>query len=122
MSKLIDISVGLILFIISIILWLYTLLIAYDTPMSISKNEFIISLVTLLLFGLIYSFYIINSKRKAVSALLLITLVIWFSDMINAIQYNYQTYHTILTVVGFITTGYCIGLSIYKLITCKKIV
>lgn len=122
MNKLIDISVGIILFIISIILWLYTLLIAYDIPMNIDKKEFIISLVSLLLFGLIYSFYIINSKRKTVSALLLIPLVFWFSDMINAIQYNYQTYHTILTVIGFTTTVYCIGLSIYKLITCKKIV
>ncbi len=121
MNKLIDISVGVILFIISIILWLYTLLIAYDTPMSISKTEFIISLVSLVLFGLIYSCYIINSNRRSVSALLLITLAFWFSDMINAIQYNYQTYHIILTVIGFTTTGYCIGLSIYKLMTCKKL-
>ena len=121
MNKLIDISVGIILFIISMILWLYTLLItSYEFSMRISKKEFIILLVSLLLFALIYSLYIINSKRKAVSALLLIPLVLWFSDIINSIQYNFQTYYTILTTIGFTTIGYCVGLSIYKLITYKK--
>ncbi len=56
MSKFVDIFLGIAFFIVSIILWLYVLLISSDIPVNISKNEFIISLMSLLLFGILYSF------------------------------------------------------------------
>ena len=45
MSKLIDIYLEAVFFVVSIILWLYVLLISSDIPVNISKNEFIISII-----------------------------------------------------------------------------
>ncbi|WP_252229436.1 MULTISPECIES: hypothetical protein [unclassified Clostridium] len=122
MSKFVDISLAIAFFIASIILWLYVLLISSDIPVNISKNEFVISLMSLLLFGILYSFYIKNSKREVMGMLLLIPLGFWIPDIINAIKYNYQIYNTILSVIGFCITVYCIGVSIYKLIVYNKII
>ena len=52
MSKLIDIYLEAVFFVVSIILWLYVLLISSDIPVNISKNEFIISIISLSSFGL----------------------------------------------------------------------
>jgi len=120
MSKFWDISFGVSLFIVSIILWLYVLLISSDFSMNISKDEFIISLISLFLFGLLYSFYIKRSKIKEVGNLLLIPLLFWLSDVINAIKYNYQACNTIISVIGFVITGYCIVLSTYQLMARRK--
>ncbi len=122
MSKFVDIFLGIAFFIVSIILWLYVLLISSDIPVNISKNEFIISLMSLLLFGILYSFYIKNSKRKIIGMLLLIPLGFWITDMVNAIKYNYQIYNTILSIIGFCITVYCIGVSIYKFVVYNKII
>ena len=65
MSKLIDIYLEVIFFIVSIILWLYVLLISSDIPVQISKNEFIISIISLLLFGLFYSLCEKDQKRSS---------------------------------------------------------
>lgn len=119
MRKFIDICLGVMFFIISIILWLYLMLISSDIPVNISKNEFINSVISLLLFGVLYSFYINISKTKITVILLLIPLGIWLSSMIDAINCSYQTYHTIISTIGFTTMLYCIGLSIYKLLTNK---
>lgn len=122
MNKLIDIFLELTFFVISIILWLYGILISSDIPVSISKNEFIVLLISFILFGVLYSTYIIKCKRKEITILLLIPLVLWLFDMIYTIRYNYQTYDTILSIIGFVTTGYCTGLSIYKFKTINKVV
>ncbi|MDO5779361.1 MAG: hypothetical protein Q4Q02_02445 [Clostridium sp.] len=122
MSKLIDIYLEVIFFIVSIILWLYVLLISSDIPVQISKNEFIISIISLLLFGLFYSFYVRNTKREVVGVPLLIPLAFWLLSMVDAIKYNYQIYNTIISIIGFTITGYCIGLSIYRLLIPKHIV
>lgn len=118
MNKFIDIFLGIIFFIVSIILWLYLMLISSDIPVNISKNEFINSVISLSLFGVLYSFYINISKTK-ITVILLIPLGIWLSSMIDAINCSYQTYHTIISTIGFIIMLYCIVLSIYKLLTNK---
>lgn len=122
MSKLIDIYLEVIFFIVSIILWLYVLLISSDIPVQISKNEFIISIISLLLFGLFYSFYVRKTKREVVGVPLLIPLAFWLLSMVDAIKYNYQIYNTIISVIGFAIIAYCIGLSIYRLLTTKHTV
>lgn len=112
MSKIVDISLEVIFFVVSIMLWLYVFLISSDIPVNISKNEFIISLISLLMFGLLYNFYMRKSKREVRGVSLLISLAFWLSSMIDAIKYNYQIYHTIISIIGFSIIGYCIGLSI----------
>lgn len=49
MSKLIDIYLEAVFFVVSIILWLYVLLISSDIPVNISKNEFIISIISFII-------------------------------------------------------------------------
>lgn len=122
MSKLIDIYLEAVFFVVSIILWLYVLLISSDTPVNISKNEFIISIISLLLFGLFYRFYVRKSKREVIGVPLLIPLAFWLLSMVDAIKYNYQIYNTIISIIGFTITGYCIGLSIHRLLTKKHTV
>ncbi|WP_133015742.1 hypothetical protein [Clostridium cuniculi] len=117
MSKLIDIYLEAVFFVVSIILWLYVLLISSDIPVNISKNEFIISIISLLLFGLFYRFYVRKSKREVIGVPLLIPLAFWLLSMVDAIKYNYQIYNTIISIIGFTITGYCIGLSIHRLLT-----
>ena len=119
MSKLIDIYLESVFFVVSIILWLYVLLISSDIPVNISKNEFIISIISLLLFGLFYRFYVRKSKREVIGVPLLIPLAFWLLSMVDAIKYNYQIYNTIISIIGFTITGYCIGLSIHRLLTKK---
>ena len=114
MSKLIDIYLEAVFFVVSIILWLYVLLISSDIPVNISKNEFIISIISLLLFGLFYRFYVRKSKREVIGVPLLIPLAFWLLSMVDAIKYNYQIYNTIISIIGFTITGYCIGLSTKK--------
>lgn len=114
MNKLIDIFLEFTFFVISIILWIYSMLISSDIPVNISKNEFIVLLISFILFVVFYSIYLRKGKRKEIIILLLIPSVLWLFDMIYAIRYNYQTYDTILSIIGFVTTGYCTGLSIYK--------
>lgn len=121
MSKLIDIYLEGIFFIVSIILWLYVLLISSDIPVKISQNEFVISIISLLLFGLFYSFYVRKTKRDVVGVPLLIPLAFWLLSMVEAIKYNYQIYNTIISIIGFVITGYCVGLSIYRLLTMMKL-
>lgn len=121
MSKLIDIYLEAVFFVVSIILWLYVLLISSDIPVNISKNEFIISVTSLLLFGLFYRFYVRKSKREVVGVPLLIPLAFWLLSMVDAIKYNYQIYNTIISIIGFAITGYCVGLSIHRLLTKKHI-
>lgn len=122
MSKLIDIYLEAVFFVVSIILWLYVLLISSDIPVNISKNEFIISIISLLLFGLFYRFYVRKSKREVIGVPLLIPLAFWLSSMVDAIKYNYQIYNTIISIIGFTITGYCIGLSIHRLLTKRHTV
>lgn len=122
MSKLVDIYLEAIFFVVSIILWLYVLLISSDIPVNISKNEFIISVISLLLFGLFYSFYAIKSQREVIGVSLLIPLAFWLSSMIDAIKYNYQIYNTIISIIGFAIIGYCIGLSIHRLLSKRNTV
>ncbi|MBX9184464.1 MULTISPECIES: hypothetical protein [Clostridium] len=122
MSKLIDIYLEAVFFVVSIILWLYVLLISSDIPVNISKNEFIISIISLLLFGLFYRFYVRKSKREVIGVPLLIPLAFWLLSMVDAIKYNYQIYNTIISIIGFTITGYCIGLSIHRLLTKKHTV
>lgn len=122
MSKLIDIYLEAVFFVVSIILWLYVLLISSDIPVNISKNEFIISIISLLLFGLFYRFYVRKSKREVIGVPLLIPLAFWLLSMVDAIKYNYQIYNTIISIVGFTITGYCIGLSIHRLLTKRHTV
>ena len=121
MRKFVDISLGFAFFIISIILSLYTNLISQtNVEADMSKNEFVISVISLLLFGVLYSIYMKKSKRREIGILLLLPLSSWISDMINAIKNNYSEYTTIVSIIGFIITGYCIGFFIYKLVTDKK--
>lgn len=122
MSKLIDIYLEAVFFVVSIILWLYVLLISSDIPVNISKNEFIISIISLLLFGLFYRFYVRKSKREVIGVPLLIPLAFWLLSMVDAIKYNYQIYNTIISIIGFTITGYCIGLSIHRLVTKRHTV
>ena len=122
MSKLIDIYLEAVFFVVSIILWLYVLLISSDIPVNISKNEFIISIISLLLFGLFYRFYVRKSKREVIGVPLLIPLAFWLLSMVDAIKYNYQIYNTIISIIGFTITGYCIRLSIHRLLTKKHTV
>ena len=122
MSKLIDIYLEAVFFVVSIILWSYVLLISSDIPVNISKNEFIISIISLLLFGLFYRFYVRKSKREVIGVPLLIPLAFWLLSMVDAIKYNYQIYNTIISIIGFTITGYCIGLSIHRLLTKKHTV
>ncbi|SCJ83192.1 hypothetical protein [Clostridium saudiense] len=122
MSKLIDIYLEAVFFVVSVILWLYVLLISSDIPVNISKNEFIISIISLLLFGLFYRFYVRKSKREVIGVPLLIPLAFWLLSMVDAIKYNYQIYNTIISIIGFTITGYCIGLSIHRLLTKKHTV
>lgn len=114
MNKLIDISLELIFFTISIILWLYGMVISSAIPINISTNEFITLLISFIFFGIFYSIYIRQCKRKESIILLLIPSLLWLFNIIYAVKYNYQTYYTILSIIGFVTTGYCAGLSIYK--------
>ena len=114
MNTLIDISLELTFFVISIMLWLYGMLISSDIPVNISKNEFIGMIISFILFGVFYSIYIRKGKRKEIIILLLIPSVLWLVNMVYIIRYNYQAYNTILSIMGFIITGYCAGLSIYK--------
>ena len=121
MRKFVDISLGFAFFIISIILCVHTNLIAQtNIEADMSKNEFVISVISLLLFGLLYSIYIKKSKIRAIGNLLLIPLLFWISDMINAIKNNYSTYTTTVSIIGFVITGYCIVFFIYQLVTDKK--
>lgn len=120
MNKFVDIFLELIFFAISIMLWIYEILISSDIPINISKNEFMVLAISFILFGVFYSFYMKKSKRKEGVILLLIPLLFWLFNMIEAIRYNYETYCTILSILGFATTGYCIGLSIYKLVINKN--
>lgn len=122
MSKLIDIYLEAVFFVVSVILWLYVLLISSDIPVNISKNEFIISIISLLLFGLFYRCYVRKSKREVIGVPLLIPLAFWLLSMVDAIKYNYQIYNTIISIIGFTITGYCIGLSIHRLLTKKHTV
>ena len=122
MSKLIDIYLEAVFFVVSIILWLYVLLISSDIPVNISKNEFIISIISLLVFGLFYRFYVRKSKREVIGVPLLIPLAFWLLSMVDAIKYNYQIYNTIISIIGFTITGYCIGLSIHRLLTKRHTV
>ena len=102
-------------------MWLYALLISSDIPVKISQNEFVISIISLLLFGLFYSFYVRKTKRDVVGVPLLIPLAFWLLTMVEAIKYNYQIYNTIISIIGFVITGYCVGLSIYRLLTMMKL-
>ena len=115
MNKFLNIFLSIVSFGVLMILWLFVFLISSDIPVSISKNEFIISLVSLFLFGLLYSFYMKKFKRRVVDILILIPLLFWLFDMINAIKHNYQLYHNIIVATGFAITVYCAGLSIYGL-------
>ena len=81
MSKLIDIYLEAVFFVVSVILWLYVLLISSDIPVNISKNEFIISIISLLLFGLFYRFYVRKSKREVIGVPLLIPLALWLMQL-----------------------------------------
>lgn len=53
---------------------------------------------------------------------LLIPLAFWLLSMVDAVKYNYQIYNTIISVIGFAIIAYCIGLSIYRLLTTKHTV
>lgn len=121
MRKFVDISLGFAFFIISIILCLYTnLILQTNVEADMSKNEFVISVISLLLFGVLYSIYMKRSKRRAIGILLLLSLSSWISDMINAIKNNYSAYTTIVSIIGFVITGYCVLFFIYQLVTDKK--
>ena len=119
MSKIIDIFLESVFFVLSIILWLYELLISSDIPVNIFRKEFIILLISLLLFGAFYSFYVRKSQREVMGVSLLIPLAFWLSSMIDAIKYNYQIYDIIISIIGFVIIGYCIGLSINRLLIKK---
>lgn len=118
MNKIIDVFLGIMFFIISIMLWLYLMLVSSDIPVNISRYEFINLLIALLLFGVLYSFYINKSNTK-ISVILLIPLGFYLSSMIDAINCSYQRDYTIISTMGFITILYCIGLSIYRLLNNK---
>lgn len=102
MSKIVDITVCILLNMFILLIWVYKMIITGDLPIKISFYEVIVTFILLVLFLVIYSTYIKYSKFQMLNKLLLlIPLSLWVMSMQQALTYNYHNNDTLVSIMGF---------------------
>jgi len=113
--------IGFVYFAISIILWIYLLILESNFYRNISKNEYIFILAVLVIFLLYYSFWYRNVKRISIGMLNLIPMIIWGGSIADILNDYYSQYYTILILLGFFSILICFIQTINRVIKQYKL-
>lgn len=106
----------------SFFLWCWLMIISGDIPVSISYDEFRVTLLGIGIFTLISIVYI---KYVIYPNYLLIFLsfptFLWGFQMVQELKYHYHKYSTIVTITGFIASLLIIFFLIFKSLRERRV-
>ncbi|KRE56817.1 hypothetical protein ASL11_34245 [Paenibacillus sp. Soil750] len=100
----------------SFFLWCWLIIISGDIPVSISYDEFRVTLLGIGIFTLISIVYIKYAIGRTNLLLIFLSFptFLWGFQMVQELKYHYHKYSTIVTITGFIASLIIIIFSIYK--------
>lgn len=107
MKKTINIFIALSLFIMSLLIFGYHIIIGSDIPVDINFNQIIMFSVISFIYIILQLLYIIknNNNPLIMNLILMIFLIfIWALDFMTNTTYKYHRYNTLISCIGFCST------------------
>lgn len=84
-------------FILSCWNWFYTMLITSDIPVQVSRNEFIVAELNILIVFLLFIYLTKKGIAGLNIGLIIIPNFVWVINFLQDIKYNYHVYSTVLS-------------------------
>ncbi|AYF55367.1 hypothetical protein DFH04_11605 (plasmid) [Clostridium novyi] len=116
MKKFINIFIGLSLFIMSLSIFSYHIIIGSDIPVNVNLNQVIRFSVIIFIYIILQLLYIIKSNNNPIIMnliLIIFLMFIWSMDFIENSAYKYHKYHTLMSSIGFWSTMFILFIYIF---------